>query len=835
LTLLFGAALSQSGATADFLMASTWNTLDDDSEGIRQVSRTTNLWVDAVHGDDKNDGLARASAVRTIQRAADLAGPGTTVHLLPGAYRETVQPAKSGTVSEPILYVAENGPGTVALRGSESSTSLRWRRLSTNTIGLPPDTEPTNVYYTDLSGWGLGGAPRFVVQIDGNGEVVRRLPLAREPDWQVVSDWKHHEFWWAADGGWAVAPCNPATDPDHKCDSATWSKTQLIDRTNDAEPAGIESGNLTTLGNLTGATLVILDTHQGHWVYRRTVVGHSVSDGRVTVDEPCEYGSSTAGLGWGAKYYAENLPSLLDNPGEWWYDTASRRLYLWPPGGSDPSTMSIEISRRDSGFVLDDRSYTTLDGLTIEFLNGHAISQDNGKNHKSYNNTVRNVILRYANYGLWLHQAVRADVPSSNVTDGFVLENSEIAYMDNRAIRMGYAWDDGSDPDSFTRSGVRNTRIRSNELHHLGFRTDSDLGYGIEFINTDRLRFENNHVHHTAHHGVLFRKSVIQSSKEYDFRPDEIKTGEILIQNNLFERACQLTTECAAVKIWGRAPDNHVYRDVLIVGNVFRDTFGWTYVSEKREFWTGGSSSIVRGLGGFALDVDMASGVHIYRNIVYNNAYYGFRFAGAWRDGDIVVYNNVIANSLFGISLGGSRYDTHSSVNTQVVNNIVVNSEGFGIRQSISDDFDTDMTIDYNLYYQNGWRSRADGGLYDPGNMVIYRKVGNNSYYQTLSEIRANTPWESHGVEGNPRFWAYDPSDHDLFDGSWPNFRLTPSSTRAINRGDGLPNSLTRLLKIFGVSDARWGAAYDIGRYEWFDENSIKHIFIPLVSRDADH
>ncbi|MBN2001843.1 MAG: hypothetical protein JXA21_00690, partial [Anaerolineae bacterium] len=47
-----------------------------------QVPRVDNLWVDAVNGNDDHNGLTAATAFRTIQRAADLAGPGTTVHIL---------------------------------------------------------------------------------------------------------------------------------------------------------------------------------------------------------------------------------------------------------------------------------------------------------------------------------------------------------------------------------------------------------------------------------------------------------------------------------------------------------------------------------------------------------------------------------------------------------------------------------------------------------------------------------------------------------------------------------------------------------------------------------
>ncbi len=779
-----------------------------------QVPRMDDLWVNADSGNDDNNGLTSATAFRSIQKAADLAGPGTRVHILPGVYRETVHPVLDGGAIEPALYIAENGPGTAIIRGSEPSSTLTWTQLAANTIGLPGSVDPTKIYYTDLTAWGLTQSPRFVVELDSSGNVAARLPLAREPDWQVTTEWKYHEFWWAANGGSTVAGCDPATNSDHNCDLPSRSMTQLTDSTNDTEPVGVEGGNLTTLGNLTGATLVAIDTLQGHYVYRRTITAHDVAAGCVTVDRICEHdsGSSNPGLGWGSKYYVENHPALLDSPGEWWYDTNGKRLYLWPRTPGNPAMMNIEISRRDKGFNLQNRSYLTLDGLTIEFLDGSAIYEANWETQRSYHNTIRNTLLRYANWGVYIEQDVSADSPAGNVIAGFTLEDSEIAYMDTFAIRLIDWWENGAAADSFTRSGILNTVIRNNEMHHLGFRTDGDNAVGASFTFANKLRFEDNHVHHVAHNGVQFSESVIQSSKTYGFAPSEVKTGEILVKDNVFEKACQLTTDCGAIKFWGSPPDNHVFRDVLITGNVFRDTFGWTYVSEKRQRWTGGTGSQVRGLGGFGLYVDHASGIHAYRNVAYNNAYTGYMFSGVWRDGQMVYVNNIAANSLYGFAIG-SNYDTHGSVDTRVINNIMVNNEAFGMSVGYAAGRYANMTIDYNLYHANGW-----GGMWHAGPMVVREVSGDDTSwdpYQTLAEVQANAPWEDHGVAGDPAFWNYNSADHDLHDGSWPDLHLTPLSANAIDRGTtALPSSLAALLLKFGVDDSHWGSAFDIGRYE---------------------
>jgi len=796
--------------------ASQLSSIGRGSTGMEETS-AYHLWVDAANGNNSNNGLSAETALRTIQYAADLAQPGTTVHILPGVYRESITPAESGQPDLVIRYVAEEGRGTVVIRGSEPSSSLVWSQLTLNTIQLPPGVDPKNIYYTDISAWGLSEPPRFVVELDHSGEVVARMPLAREPDWAVTTDWKYHEFWWAADGGKSAASCLPPIDTDPlDCDEPSRSLTQLTDLTDDTNPPGIEPGNLTTLENLIGGTVVVVDTNTGHFTFRRKITAHDVPAGRITVGDKCEQGHGTdrPGLGWGSKYYIEDLPQLLDSPGEWWYERRTGRLYLWPRNTGNPSSMSIEISRRSDAFDLHNLSHITLDGLTIEFFSGIAISTVNTSYDKSHHNSVQNILLRYSNMGVWLSQYVDPNAPDDMSIDGFTIEDSEIAYMDTEAIHTYSSWKGSPSTKSFTRPGVTNVVVRRNEMHHLGYRTDYEDGVGIEFIFADHLRFEDNHIHHIAHNGVQFIRSVVQSTKRYGFSPEEIKTGDILIRNNIIEKACQNNADCGALKISGTPPDRHVFRDLLITGNVIRDTFGWTYIAEQRGHFDGGDRSLQQGMGGFGLYVDNASGVIAFRNIAYNNAFAGFKFAASWRDGDILLYNNTIANSFNGFHFGGESYDTHGSYNTQLINNIVVNSEGYGIFLGDADGELANFNTDHTLYFNNGWRPYEEGGLQNPGNLVIAAPVS-NPYFPTLADIQAGTPWESHGIEGDPAFRSYDINDHDPYDHSWPNFHLTSSSTNAMNHGTtDLPETIKLLLKKLGVLDIQLGTAYDIGRYE---------------------
>jgi hypothetical protein len=781
-----------------------------------QLPQITDLWVDALHGNDGNTGLTRDSAFKTIQKATTLAGPGSKVHILPGIYRESIWPVYDGEPSAPVTYVAEEGLGSVEIRGSESSKTLVWEQLKTNAIGLPGGVDPAGIYSTDLSSWNLTSAPRFVVTMDDQGNYLSRMPLAREPDWSVKTEWKTAEYWWSADGGSSKSLCNPVNNLYPNCDIGTRSMYQLTDTTSDSNPVGVEEGNLTTLGDLTGATLVALDSMQGHYVYRRTIVAHDVSAGRITVDRKCEHdeGSGNPGLGWGSKYYVEGKSNLLDSPGEWWYDSVSKKLYLWPLTPVNPAELNIEISRLSNGFNLSERSNIIVDGLSIEYFNENAIQGINDVHFRSSNNVVRNEFLSHANQGVVLYQNV-SDDPEA-ITSHFTLEQSEIADMDSDAINLSYSWPNESAANTFTVAGITDTVIRGNQMHDLGFYTDFDNAIGISIEHPDQVRFEDNHVYNVAHNGVQFSWSVIQSDKTFGFSAEEIKTGGILVQNNIIEKTCQLTTDCAALKFWGDPPAKHVYKDVLLVGNTFRNVIGWSSVSEKRGRWSGGVGSQVAGMGGFGLYLDMVSGIHAYRNIAYNNAYAGYYVGGVWRDGDVVFSNNIAANSLYGMIFSGLDYRSHASINTQIINNMFINNERFGLWFTQGKVSPEPVVIDHNLYFNNGWPSLPTNTFGKLGDMLVQRSSDTALSNPNLAAIQTNTAWEVHGVDGNPRFLQYSESEHELFTTNDPDFNLTVYSVNVIDHGTTeLPASLAQVLTYFNLMDQPLGQAYDIGAYEF--------------------
>ncbi|MBN2234405.1 MAG: right-handed parallel beta-helix repeat-containing protein [Opitutales bacterium] len=81
------------------------------------VPRIPDLYVDAQYGNDSAAGNSPSDALKTIQRAADKSGPGTTVHILPGLYQERLVVPFSGESDAWIQFVGE-GSGDVVLDGT---------------------------------------------------------------------------------------------------------------------------------------------------------------------------------------------------------------------------------------------------------------------------------------------------------------------------------------------------------------------------------------------------------------------------------------------------------------------------------------------------------------------------------------------------------------------------------------------------------------------------------------------------------------------------------------------------------------------------------------------
>ena len=87
-------------------------------------------------GDNDNSGTSVSRPFRSIQRAVQLAGPGDTIHLLPGHYYQDVNTIRDGEPGRPITFV---GTANAVVHGSASNRIFQVHHDYINLIGFAID------------------------------------------------------------------------------------------------------------------------------------------------------------------------------------------------------------------------------------------------------------------------------------------------------------------------------------------------------------------------------------------------------------------------------------------------------------------------------------------------------------------------------------------------------------------------------------------------------------------------------------------------------------------------------------------------------------------------
>jgi hypothetical protein len=113
----------------------------------------------------------------------------------------------------------------------------------------------------------------------------------------------------------------------------------------------------------------------GYWYYDwvgefQKVESWDVPNKKVTLAKPWSHYGYVYDAGtypFRARYYGFNLLCELDQPGEYYIDRVTRKIYWYPPEGVDPATAEVRMSTfRDSYMVeMNNCSHVRLEGLTF--------------------------------------------------------------------------------------------------------------------------------------------------------------------------------------------------------------------------------------------------------------------------------------------------------------------------------------------------------------------------------------------------------------------------------------------------------------------------------------
>ena len=419
-------------------------------------SGATTYYVDANHPSarDSNPGT-ESLPFQTIGRATSLVDPGDTVFIKEGVYRETVILSRSGTfttytgrnglttIASPITFMAYPGhEGRVVINAAEPVTDWHPCVSPQECAG---NSNWQSIYWADVATLVQShpDAEFAVRQVFQHG---RLLPRSRYPN-----------------RGWRYP-------------------------TGISDPMGgfVDSGLLEPSGYFNGAVCHI---KTAVWQIDQIPIA-DFSRGTITLSRSPRYAITTR-----FGYYLTNIVGEIDEEGEWAYDPAQKRIYLWPQGNN---VENVEVSYRR--YCL--RSYAgtsrnVVRGLTLRnaYLYGIFL-------YRSNDMTIENNTIEYAyDFGVQVYAG------AGGVGDNTQILRNTIRYCAYRGINVDIV--------------CIGTNVEGNTVYATGaesFGDDLMNGRGEAiYVSGPYTRVFNNRIDRTGHTGIYVSGDTLGRDISYNY------------------------------------------------------------------------------------------------------------------------------------------------------------------------------------------------------------------------------------------------------------------------------------------------------------------------------
>lgn len=300
------------------------------------LCRAATYYVDYENGNDNQAGTSAAAAWKHTPSDPAAQGNAKTATLKAGdvvlfksdvIYRGCVQYPANGATGSPITFKGDGwGPGRAVMDGSEIISTAWTQCASAADCGGNPHWQ--NIYYT--------GLPESILTI-------------------FTPVYENDRFMWVAQDP------NPG-------DFFNFDRTEYFNDIPLDDPT--IHATRTTLTDPTYFT----QAAAGYWVGAYVGVWHNpnvVSFRRITAYDPATHTVTFDSLSndpyndRDAFYTVLNHLGIIDTAGEFFFDLANNRLYLWPYA-ADPNQAEYTLARRTVGFQLENRSHFVVEGFKVQ-------------------------------------------------------------------------------------------------------------------------------------------------------------------------------------------------------------------------------------------------------------------------------------------------------------------------------------------------------------------------------------------------------------------------------------------------------------------------------------
>lgn len=545
-------------------------------------------YIDFQDGNNANDGLTPETAWKhhpwdpnATGQAAQSSGAITYVFKRGVIYRGSLYANESGTPDQSIKLTKDPdwGDGEAAIYGSERFTEGWVQACEASAPQIP---NPDHVWYRDI---GESFFPRAVWQVDEKNNI-RRIPLARSPNWEFSNVDDYKADWWE----WPEV--GTGTPP---------GSTIEMNRASDPK-------NLSGF-NIKGATIwsewiPVMGTPHG-----AVVEHHDPDTGTVYFTG---FFDNTNRMEPNTRYFIENLPQLLDAPGEYYFDKNGPnggRIYLRLHDDQNPNTTNVEVARHLSLIEMHGQSYIEISGLTMRFTNAYDktvrprmdpdVQRAVIRNFGSGNHIrIQNCLFEHVTQPIYLKAYGDGDF-----LDNIVISDNRIQFTEHSGITV-------KDGSYFWRSKpglgqIGDVKILRNKLEDIGMRPERKYhGHALNVHFPETAHIAGNILKRTGGAGIFVfggKGNTQQHAKPFN---------RILIHHNKVVDPLLLSNDWGGIETWQGGP-------TYVFNNISGNPGGYWHWRHLQTLDSGRRSEASARFG-FAYYLDGS-----FKNYVFNNVAWG--------------------------------------------------------------------------------------------------------------------------------------------------------------------------------------------------------------------
>ncbi|MFP4353187.1 MAG: right-handed parallel beta-helix repeat-containing protein, partial [Puniceicoccaceae bacterium] len=277
----------------------------------------------------------------------------------------------------------------------------------------------------------------------------------------------------------------------------------------------------------------------------------------------------------GNRYYLENLPKFLDEPGEYWVEKTGKntaRIYLRLPGDADPNTVTVEAARHYDLIEASRMEHVHITGLTFRFgnlgwdYNNFVWATDNLEPAAIKLTGEGDGIVIAHNTFEHIHMPIRIAVGSPAQRIGTVsITDNRLRDTDHGAIWVENASPRGSDEMGH----LEYVELLRNQLDDIGFRISrGGHGHAVTVSFPQHSQIAGNFLHRIAGWGIAAYGGKTSGRKGYT----ETLTRN-LIHHNRVEDVILASNDWGGIETW-QGGSHYTFNNVVINARAFKN---WTF------------------------------------------------------------------------------------------------------------------------------------------------------------------------------------------------------------------------------------------------------------------